>query len=148
MISVRNFSKILTEFHFRTELNLDYLYNTRYIYKVLSSDKRIHVTHVNTPMDQHSGLYSDSKHEQWATLQAVPINRELIKYSIEIGLCQVVSQWPRQMTAGGNTELNLGLLEQEIPGYSLYEALTSPTNWCIFGKFADGSRQRVDADLQ
>ena len=50
--------------------------------------------HLPTHMDRPSGLYTESERAEWATLQAVPIYREMIQNHIEIGSCQAVSQCP------------------------------------------------------
>ena len=55
----------------------------------------------------------------------------MIQTNIEIGSCQAVSQCPTALAGRADAGFNLGLLHQEIPGYSWFEALTSPTNWTI-----------------
>ena len=80
-------------------------------------------------MDQPSGLYTESERAEWATLQAVPVYQEMIRNNIEIGSCQAVSQCPTALAGSADAGFNLGLLHREIPGYSWFEALTSPSNW-------------------
>ena len=48
--------------------------------------------HLPTHMDRPSGLYTEGERAEWATLQAVPVYRDMIQNSIEIGSCQAVSQ--------------------------------------------------------
>ena len=84
-------------------------------------------------MDRPSGLYTESERAEWATLQAVLVYQAMIRNNIEIGSCQAVSQCPTALAGRADAGFNLGLLHQEIPGYSWFEALTSPTNWAIAG---------------
>ena len=89
--------------------------------------------HQQTHMDQPSGLYSDSERRQWATLQAVPVYQEMIWNQIELGSCQAVSQCLSALLGRDESGFNLGLLEKEVPGYTWYEALTTPSNWVSAG---------------
>ena len=74
-----------------------------------------------------------SERAEWATLQAVPMYRDMIQNSIEIGSCQAVSQCPTALAGRADAGFNLGLLNKEIPGYTFLAALTSPSNWAIAG---------------
>ena len=82
-------------------------------------------------MDRPSGLYTESERAEWATLQAVPVYRRMIQNHIEIGSCQAVSQCPTALAGRADAGFNLGLLTQEVPGYSWIATLTDPTNWAI-----------------
>ena len=84
-------------------------------------------------MDRPSGLYTEGERAEWATLQAVPVYRDMIQNSIEISSFQAVSQCPTALAGRADAGFNLGLLNQELPGYLWFEALTSPTNWAIAG---------------
>ena len=92
-----------------------------------------HQHHPPTHMDRPSGLYSDSKRSQWATLQAVPVYQEMIRNQIELGSCQAVSQCPSVLVIGNGFGFNLGLREKEVPGYAWYKVLTDPSNWVSVG---------------
>ena len=91
--------------------------------------KGIQQRHPPTHMDRPSGLYTESERAEWATLQAVPVYQEMIRNNIEIGSCPAVSQCPTALADSTAAGFNLGLLHQEIPGYSWFAALTNPSNW-------------------